>query len=303
MGRTMMYRPLALALALSLFAAGPVVAQSREQRQMMADIRMLQQQTQQLELTLNTTLITTNTTLNTLTEALRTVSQKLDQQVEANRKTFADLKLLSDNMSGDVRVVREKIDDTNVRLGSLGQEVQAIRTAVQTLSIGASQSPTTGVNPTAGGTTPEEAGAVAPAPAAASTAPAAPPGVSPGQTFAQAEGDYQAGRYSLAIQGFNAYLSYFPTSPDAAKAQYYIGEAYRFDNKLEQALAAYDTVTTNYPASGWIAPARYKRGLVFQQMGRPDAARAEFEAVVRNYPNATEALLAKQRLEAVVAPR
>ena len=55
--------------------------------------------------------------------------------------------------------------------------------------------------------------------------------------------------------------------------------------------------------SEWAAPARYKRGLVLQQIGRLDAAKAEFEALVKNYPNATEAQLAKQRLESVLAPR
>lgn len=300
----MMHRTFAFALAISLCAAGPITAQSREQRQMMADIRMLQQQAQQLELTVNTltnTLTNTLATLtNSLTETLRALSQKVDGQVEANRKTFADLKLLSDNISGDVRVVREKIDETNVRVGSLGQEVQAIQTAIQTVSIAASQSLTTGANPPAGGPTPpEEPGAPPPAPPIS----AAPPGVSPSQTLERASGDYQAGQYSLAIQGFNMYLGYFPNSPDASKAQYYIGEAYRFDNKLEQALAAYDKVTTSYAMSEWAAPARYKRGLVLQQIGRLDAAKAEFEALVKNYPNATEAQLAKQRLESVLAPR
>ena len=283
-----MYRIFVLALTL-VCTAGPTMAQSREDRQMMADIRMLQQQTQQLELT-----------LNMLTDTLRVLSQKIDDQVESSRKTFADLKLLSDNVSGDVRIVREKIDETNVRLGSVGQEVQAIQQAIQTLSVGASQSPTTETSPLAAGTPAQEPGA----PAAPPTPPsAAPPGVSPGQTIDRAYGDYQAGQFSLAIQGFNTYLGYFPNLPDAAKAQYYIGEAYRNDNKLEQALAAYDKVTASYPTSEWVAPARYKRGLVLEMLGRRDAARAEYEVVVKSYPETAEGRLAKQRLEGLLAPR
>jgi len=285
-----------LAIVALLLSATPARTQSREDRQMMADIRMLQQQTQQLQVT-----------LTTLTEALQTVSQRLsqqsqqiDQQTEGSRKTFADLKLLSDNISGDVRVVREKIDDTNVRLGSLGQEVETIQTAIQTLSRGASQSPTTGTSPLAGGpeATPEP-GTQPPDPPVS----AAPPGISPAQTLDRASGDYQAGQFSLAIQGFNTYLSYFPNSTDAPKAQYYIGEAYRSDKKLEQALAAYDKVITTYPMSAWVASARYHRADVLQSLGRVEAAKAEFELIVKNYPEKTEAGLARQRLTGLNTPR
>jgi hypothetical protein len=96
--------------------AGPLAAASREQQQMMADIRMLQEQTQQLQ-----------TMLLTLTEALRTVTTRLDEQAGTNRKAFADQKLLVDTLAGDLRVVREKIDETNVRLTSLSQDVEGVR--------------------------------------------------------------------------------------------------------------------------------------------------------------------------------
>lgn len=295
----MKYRMSLLAALVAGFLVSPLLAQSREDRQMMADIRMLQQQTQQLELTLNTLTGTLNTLTGTLTATLRALSQKVDEQLEANRKTFADLKLLSDNTSGDVRVVREKIDETNVRLGSVGQEIQAIQMAIQTLSLNASQSPTTGTSPLAGGTSLPEPGAAA-APAFASTA---PPGISPQQTFDRAYGDYMLGQYSLAIRGFESFLGYFPTLPDAAKSQYYIGEAYRADNKLEQAVAAYDKVTSSYSTSEWVAPARYKRGLVLEMLGRQDAAKAEYEIVVKSYPETAEGRLARQRLEGLLAPR
>lgn len=296
----MKYRMFVLAALVAGFLVSPVLAQSREDRQMMADIRMLQQQTQQLELALNTLTGTLNTLTGTLTATLRALSQKVDEQLEAYRKTFADLKLLSDNTSSDVRVVREKIDETNVRLGSVGQEIQAIQMAIQTLSLNASQSPTGGTSPLAGGTSPPEPGTAVAPPGLVSTA---PPGVSPQQTFDRAYGDYMLGQYSLAIRGFESFLGYFPTLPDAAKSQYYIGEAYRADNRLEQAVTAYDKVTSSYPTSEWVAPARYKRGLVLEMLGRRDAAKVEYEIVVKSYPETAEGRLAKQRLEGLLAPR
>ena len=79
----------------------------------MADLRMLQEQSQLLQ-----------NLLGTLTEALKAVNTRLDQQTEANRKAFADQKLVIDNLTNDVRIIREKLDDNNVRVGSLTQEVE-----------------------------------------------------------------------------------------------------------------------------------------------------------------------------------
>lgn len=283
----MMYRLSSLAIAVPLLLASPAAAQSREQRQMMADIRMLQQQTQQLEVT-----------LGTLTDALHTVSQKLDLQVDVNRKTFADLKLLSDNISADVRVVREKIDETNVRVGSLEQEVQAIQASIQTLRVAPPPSPIPDVpaDTAAGGVTPA-------APPATAAAPTLPAGTSPRLAYDRADADYQAGQYTLAVLGFEAFIRSFPTAPDAAKAQYYIGESNRNDSKLEQALAAYDKVTTHYANTEWVRQARYKRALVLQMLGRLDAAKAEYEAVVKSYSDTTEGRMATQRLEGLMTPR
>src|SRR4029077_13732491 len=107
-------------LVLSLAIARPAAAANKEHQQLMADLRMLQEQTQLLQ-----------TALATLTEALKAVNARLDQQADASRKTSADQKLLIDNLTKDLGVGREKVDDNNVRVGSLSQEVDALRQLVQ----------------------------------------------------------------------------------------------------------------------------------------------------------------------------
>ena len=89
----------------------------------MADLRMLQEQSQLLQ-----------TLLGTLNEALKAVNTRLDQQTDVNRKAFADSKLVIDNLTNDVRVIREKLDDNNVRVGSLTQEVNSLRQSMQQMS-------------------------------------------------------------------------------------------------------------------------------------------------------------------------
>ena len=109
-----------LVIVLAASAAMPAAAANKEHQQLMADIRMLQEQSQQLQ-----------NLLAALNESLKAVNTRLDQQTEANRKAFADQKLVVDNLSNDVRVIREKLDDNNVRVGSLTQEVEALRQGLQ----------------------------------------------------------------------------------------------------------------------------------------------------------------------------
>ena len=104
-------------MALALLAAtAPAGAANREHEQILADIRMLQEQNQRLQLA-----------LVTLAEALKTVSAKIDESNAATRKGFADQKLFTDGVGGDLRVLREKLDETNVRLTSLSQDVDGLR--------------------------------------------------------------------------------------------------------------------------------------------------------------------------------
>src|SRR5688572_14510251 len=105
---------LAITLAVVCVVAMPATpaAADREHQQIMADLRMLQEQTQQLQ-----------ALLNGLGDALKAVNARLDDQTSLERKAFADGKVQMDAITGDIRVVREKVDETNVRLGSLSQEL------------------------------------------------------------------------------------------------------------------------------------------------------------------------------------
>ena len=111
----------ALVLALAYVGLSPArpAAADREHQQMMADLRMLQEQTQQLQ-----------ALMNDLGEALKAVNSRIEEQTSLERKAFADGKVQMDTMSGDIRVVREKVDETNVRLGTITQELESIRQAI-----------------------------------------------------------------------------------------------------------------------------------------------------------------------------
>jgi tol-pal system protein YbgF len=275
---------LVVALAASAIDAG---AADREHQQLMADLRMLQEQTQQLQVA-----------MNALAEALKVVTTRIDDQGNTARKAFADQRLLIETLGGDVRIVREKVDETNVRIASLSQEVEAMRGVVTAL---ATPPPPPAVVP------PEENPVTDPdLPAPAVTpAPVAPPsitGLSPQRMYDSAFADYASGQWSLAILGFEQYLKAFPRSEQADQAQYYIGESYLPDNKLDQAIAAYDKVITNYPTGDYAHMAYYRKGLVLEKLKQYDRARETWQTVVQKYPDSEGGRLAKQGLDRLARP-
>src|SRR3954469_20578734 len=130
-------------VAILCAGAAPARAANKEHQQLMADLRMLQEQTQMLQ-----------NLIGSVTDAIKAVNTRLDQQGETNRKAFADQKLLIENLTNDVRVIREKLDDNNVRIGSLTQELDSLRQSMQQMSVRPSAgtpegdgTPTTGAAP------------------------------------------------------------------------------------------------------------------------------------------------------------
>jgi len=280
----MKHRATSALLGLILLAvASPARAANKEHQQLMADLRMLQEQAQLLQ-----------NLIGTVTEALKAVNTRLDQQAETTRKNFADQKLVIDNLTNDVRVIREKLDDNNVRIGSLTQEVESLRSSMQ--QIGTRPSATTDAgDPQA----PPAAPGVAP-PAAAS--PNVGVSVSPQKLFDSAMSDYYSGLYDLAISGFSDYIRSFPKADLADDAQVNICSAYIQDGKNDKAVEACDLAIRTYPNGDKIPDAYYKKGLALQNLRDMNGAREAWEHVVKAAPDTDAGRLAKQRLDQIKRP-
>jgi tol-pal system protein YbgF len=276
-------------VAVLAFLAVPHVASAapdKAHQQMMADIRMLQEQSAQLQLL-----------LTSLGDALKAVSTKLDDQAGITRKAFADQKLLIDNLSGDIRIVREKVDDTNVRITSLSTEMEALRLAIPRTQ------PTSMIPPETGtpGTPPDVATGGAGTQTTLPPTQTTPlnPGVSPQRMFDSAYSDYTMGQWALAIEGFQNYIKSFPRSEQADDAQQMIGDTYYLDKKYKDAVAAYDLLIKTYPNSNKLPDAYYKRGLAYENLGQIDQARVSLDYAAKTYPDTDAGRLAKQRLDAL----
>ena len=262
-----------------LLTPARAVAADREHQQIMADIRMLQEQTLRLQ-----------QLMATLDQTLQVIAGKMDEQADITRKAFADQRLLTDNAATGVRILREKIDDTNVRISSLSQEVEALRIAIPPM-------PPPGMrtqlltDPETGLPIEPAFPAVAPAPAAAAA------GVSPQRMYDTAWADYTNGQWVLALQGFEAYIEAFPRSGFADDAQFYIGQTHYADGQFEEAVEAFEQVLLDYPDGDAVPEASYKRGLALDRLGEADRARQAYELVVTNHPDSTMATLAQQALD------
>ncbi len=275
-----------LALACVLATPAAALAQNKVDQQMFAEMRMLQEQVQQLRLA-----------VNSLAESVKVVNTRQDEQAGTTRKAFADQKVLTDAITDSIRILREKGDDTNVRISTLTHELESMRQSMQALQTSVVQAM---ANVAAAQATPPAGADPAAAGGAPTTPPVAPPPMqSPQVLYDNAWSDYMAARYDLAITGFQAYLRSFPSNPDAYRAQFNIGESHYNAGRYREAAQAYTEVIANYKKSLWEDSAYYKRALAYEQQGMKDQAKADFQYVINNFPDSTFKPLSKTALDRI----
>jgi tol-pal system protein YbgF len=268
----------ALLVVMAATVSPAAAAADKTHLQMMAEIRMLQEQQQQLQ-----------SLLGSLQDTLKTVVTKLDDQSGATRKAMADQTLATTNIGDNVRVLREKTDETNVRISTIAQELEALRQTI------ASQPPpqVTAANPPIDPALSSPGGAPPVQPTMT-----APPGTSPQRMYETSMDDYTAGRYDLAIQGFQGFLQLFGKLPQAAGATYNIGMSYYNQGKWAEARDSFLKVINDYPqAQGSTLPdAYFKLGQAYEKLNQIDNARKAYEAAVQKFPGPPSTLSSQSLL-------
>lgn len=286
-------RPVVCVLVAGVLATPALArAQSREQQQIFAELRVLQEQVQQLR-----------TAVTALADQQKAANTRADAQAETARKNYADELQLVRELSSSVDALGQKVQSNSAQVTKLSQELPPLRDGLNMLqqlisqiasqlqpmaaadpnaSAGAAGGPPGGPPP-AGGTPPSTGGA------------SIPP--SPGTYWNAAMSYYAVGQWDLAVDAFKDFIQKFPTSPDAADAQFFIGESYYQAGKTKDALAAYTAVVSNYKDSPRVPDAYFKQGGCYQQLNqRADAIRV-YQLVVKDYPNSSAALQATQVLK------
>jgi TolA-binding protein len=260
-------------LSLLMVPSAASAAANKEHLQLMAEIRMLQEQQQQLQ-----------GLLGALQDTLKIVTSKLDESAAGTRKAMADQNLATTNIGDNVRILREKTDETNVRISTMSQELESLRQTIasQPAAQPAAAAPPAGTDPALG----------APTVTAPPVSPAPPPGTSPQRMYDTSLDDYMAGRYPIAIMGFENFIQTFPKAPQAGAAMYNIGMSYFTQRKWPEAQNAFLRVINDYAqAPGTTVPdGYYKLGQVYEAMGQIDNAKKAWEAAVQKFPGPASAL-------------
>lgn len=216
----------------------------------------------------------------------------------------ADLNERLHELLGEFRILQGKLEEQGAALDGLQRRVDR-------LGLGRSSS---GPSPAA-----QAAPAVAPPPPAVAPAPppiprvpplpasAAPPaapsaslpaaGPTPGgdELYRNALGDYTRGNYDLALQGFRAYLQRAPSGPQAANAQYWLGETYYSQRDYARAVEEFKALVHQHADSPKAPSALFKQGQAYMNLGDARQATTAFCDLLNRYPKTREAQIARER--------
>ncbi|MCC7044699.1 MAG: tetratricopeptide repeat protein [Acidobacteria bacterium] len=295
-----MRKSLTIATLALLLWPSPAAAQNREHLQLNADLRMLQEHVSRLQLS-----------VNRLEAQQADTNKRLDAATNASVKGFADQQLLINQLSATLTSVRERLDDNSVRVSQLGQEFTAIREGVRRLTeqinalVSLLQPPVDAAAPAAAatpGATPPSTAANTPASPEGQTAP--PPGLAPvimptsaPRIYSQAMGDYMSQRYDIAIEGFREVIQTYPTAPDAANAQFQIGESFYQKKDCRSAIPEYQKFVDTYKDSDRRHEGLFMLGVCYSDLNQRTNAQRAFERVLKEHPASASAMMATQRLQ------
>jgi tol-pal system protein YbgF len=197
-----------------------------------------------------------------------------------------------DAMGDDVRALKDALADLSGRLERMDAKLTDLKNQLQIIQ---SPPPAPGVITTPGAGGPPQAG-LTPG-STLGTQP--PPGVSADRSYTDAVRDLQTGKTDLARTEFQQYLTYFPNTELAPKAQYYLGEIDYNRGDFTNAVKNFDLVLEHYPENPKTADAHLMKGLALLKSNRRNNAVQEFRVLVSSYPHTDQARKALQQLRSL----
>jgi len=259
-------------------------AQNRVDQQVFLDLRAMQEQTQQLKLT-----------LNSLLDQIKVVNGRLDTEAAARNKAFADQQTLINSVNSALSTLQENVRDNKVQVQKLTQELDAIKIGISNLTTMVIQA--LAQVPAANADAPPPGSAQAPVTPAASSSGVVPPSAK--DYYQPAFADYIASSYDMAIKGFEEVIKRFPDAPQAADAQFFIGGAYAYLRKYNEAIVAYDALVSDpkFKGSERVPDALYRQGDCYEQLNQRTKAIERYQLVRKDFPRTTAEVLATQALK------
>jgi TolA-binding protein len=273
-------------LVVVLTAPAAALAQNREHTQIYADLRMLQEQIQRLQ-----------ATVNQLAEQVKVTQQSLASQTAETKKGFADQGVAIGGVSSSLGTVREAERDTAIRVAQLNQEMKAIRDGLgmqqtmlgQILDL---------LQPKPVTTDPSDPATPRPPPPPPSSTGGSLP-ASPSSYYNLAWSAYAGNQFEEAIRIYEDALKKFPDAVEAASARMNLGEAYLHLDKPKEALEVFRAVPARHADSEEVPNAHYKQGMCYERLNQRADAEKSYQLVRTRYPESPAASLATQRLKSM----
>ncbi len=270
-----------LVLAVTLLPSD-VRAANKEHEAIMREIQALQGEVQKLqkldERVLELRLLIQQT-LDMATKANTSVSvlerdmkDRMREQEKSLVGPVATLGTRIESMADEFRFVKENMGEVNSRIGKLQTQMKDLDETVKTLPALIKVAP------------PPPPDAQPVAPVAPGTDPAKP-GASLQDLYDGARRDQLAGRYDLAVQGYNDILKFYGKSELACNAVFYLGDIHYRKEDLEKALSKFDDVIEKFDESCAKRPdAMYMKGKTLGKSGHVTEAARVYRDLKVKYP-------------------
>jgi TolA-binding protein len=260
---------------------------SREQQEMQRDIAQLQDQVRMLQSTLDQKMATLQTLTEQALDAANkantnvsvlnsSVTQSVDRELKGALTPVAGLSAKLENTTNDLAEVKNAVADLQAQMNRDHQLLVDISNTLKVL-----QAPQAAPPPAAGGP---------------SASAAAPPAAALWET---ARADFASGKADLAADDFAQFLRHYPDDPNAAQAQFQIGQIHTSQGKYDQAVMDFDAVLERYPDNKYTPEAYFFKGMALKQSGHRDAAATEFRALIKRFPKSDRADDAGDQLRAL----
>ena len=205
----------------------------------------------------------TQTDVRAVSKQVEALQKSVDElnlsQGGSTSKMKADLTMMIGQLEQQITRLHAEIDETQYRLTQLTAKIEKL-----------DQKKFVGGTPAAPG---------APGAPATPGAPGEPMRVVDGldleAVFNQAQDDYRAGKYELALSGFKTVYEKDGGGTWRERAMFWLGETLVKQGKEEKALEAYARVAKEFPHGTKTCSARFKAGLIYHQ--KKDKAKRDEE--------------------------
>ncbi|MCZ2156836.1 MAG: outer membrane protein assembly factor BamD [Bryobacterales bacterium] len=273
-----------------LIAPSILFAQKKEIAELQRDILLLQDSVRVLQRTLDEKMenlivlsqknLDNASSQNTAVTVMDSTLKERIREIQGSVGTpLANLNSKVDQLSNDLRSLRETIGDVSRRMAAMERTLTDVSMAVSTMP-------------------PPPPGAGAAASASPAGAPSnGTPAVSATTLFENAKRDKSRGNFDLAVMEFEEYVRTFPSSASAPNAQYQIGEVHYIQKNYEKALAAFDALLERFPENEMTALGLYMKGMTLVKMGDRTKAAAEFRSLIKRFPGNEYAAKAQVQLQ------